>query len=307
MSFDQFLTILLSPPEAALNIFNVISSLGMIVIMFGLGLKINFTEIKKNFIKPRDLLTGLFFQIILIPVIAIVFVVTTNFPPNIKIAILIIACMPSAATSNFITSKINGDTSLSITLTSICTFLTIYTIPFFLKIFSIITKEDFSIFNVDLTGIIIKVFTIITLPIIIGLLFKHYVPQVKIIEKNLDKISFVLFIIIIKFAIYLSAINIQDPVQNLIAVFIFMIIIVFLILVITKLMNVSIHRKKALVAEALLQNNILGFVVVFSITGSGANLIPTLAIYGVSQYLVFMLLFYTLLKNKSSIYNSDKI
>ena len=137
--------------------------------------------------------------------------------------------MPSAATSNFITSKINGDTSLSITLTSICTFLTIYTIPFFLKLFSFITKEDFSIFDVDLTRIIVKVFTIITLPIIIGLLLKHYVPQIKTIEKNIDKISFVFFVIIIKFAIYLSAINIQDPVQNFIAVFTFMIIIVFLI------------------------------------------------------------------------------
>ena len=307
MSFNQFSIALLSPPDVLLDIFNLLSSLGLIIIMFSLGIKINFVEIKKNFTEPKDLVTGLFFQVILIPIIGIIFVLITNFPPDIGIAILVISCMPSAATSNFITSKINGDTSLSITLTSICTFLTIYTIPFFLKLFSFVTKEDFSIFDVDFSGVIIKILTIITLPIIVGMLLKHYMPQIKKIEKNLDKICFVLFIIIIKLAIYLSAINIKNPVQNFIAVLSFMTMIIFLILVTTKIMNTSFKKTKTLIAEALLQNNILGFIVIFSISGTTVNLIATLAIYGVCQYLVFVLLWLTLLKNKSSIYNSEKI
>ena len=60
---------------------------------------------------------------------------------------MIIACMPSAATSNFISSKINGNLSLSITLTSICTVVSNIHNTFFLKIFSLLTVRDISIFN----------------------------------------------------------------------------------------------------------------------------------------------------------------
>ena len=47
MSLDQFLTILTSPPDELLDILGVISTLGLVVVMFSLGLKINFAEIKK--------------------------------------------------------------------------------------------------------------------------------------------------------------------------------------------------------------------------------------------------------------------
>ena len=307
MSFDQFLTVLLSPSEVLLDIFSFISTIGLIVVMFSLGAKINFLEVKKIFTEPKDLLTGLFFQVVLIPVIGIFLILTTNFPPNIKLAILIIACMPSAATSNFITSKFNGDVSLSITLTSICTLLTIYTIPFFLNLFSSIMNEDFQIFNFNYTSVIVKVFITVTLPIVFGMAIKYFFPQIKKIEKNLDKISFILFLIIIKFAIYISAINIENASQNFIAVFSFMGLIIFFIFITTKLMNTPPKRTKALVAEALLQNNILGFLVIFSISKKAPVILPTLAIYGACQYSVIVLLFIIFFKKKFSIYNSDKI
>ena len=220
---------------------------------------------------------------------------------------MIIACMPSAATSNFITNKINGNTSLSITLTSICTVLAVYTIPFYLKMFSLLTTRDISIFSIYYSDIIIKIFFIITAPVVVGMLLKYYLPQVKKIEKSLDKLSIILFIVIIKLAIYLSVINIKDPVQSFTAVLIFMSIVIISVFVVTKILNISFAAKKTIFAEALLQNNILGFIIIYSIGGKNANLIPVLAIYGVCQYLVFVLLMFTLLKNKSSIYISEKI
>ena len=307
MSLDQFLTILTSPPDELLDILGVISTLGLVVVMFSLGLKINFAEIKKNFKNPKNLITGLILQIILLPFVGLVFALTSNFSTNIQLAIMIIACMPSAATSNFITNKINGNTSLSITLTSICTVLAVYTIPFYLKMFSLLTTRDISIFSIYYSDIIIKIFFIITAPVVVGMLLKYYLPQVKKIEKSLDKLSIILFIVIIKLAIYLSVINIKDPVQSFTAVLIFMSIIIISVFVVTKILNISFVAKKTIFAEALLQNNILGFIIIYSIGGKDANLIPVLAIYGVCQYLFFVLLMFTLLKNKSSIYISEKI
>ena len=95
------------------DVLRVISTLGLVVVMFSLGLKIKFIEIKKIFTKFKNLIIGLVCQIILIPIIGMVFILTFDFSTNILVAIMIVACMPSAATSNYICSKINGDLSLS--------------------------------------------------------------------------------------------------------------------------------------------------------------------------------------------------
>ena len=218
MSLNQFLTILSSPPNEILNIFNVIVSFGLAILMFYLGIKINFSDIKKNFAEPKSLFVGLFIQIILIPVIGLVYILATDFSFNIQLGIMVIACMPSAATSNYITSKINGDLSLSITLTSLCTLLSILSIPFYLNLFSLITSQDNSFFNPNYTNVIIKVFIYITFPIVLGTTLKYYSPQIIKVEKKMDKISLVLFVVIIKLAIYLSIINIQNPSETFIAV-----------------------------------------------------------------------------------------
>mgnify|MGYP006110857423 CR=1 FL=1 len=178
---------------------------------------------------------------------------------------------------------------------------------FFFKIFSLLTKTDAFVFNVSYTEVIIKIFAIVTVPVIIAILFKYYLPQIKKIEKKLDKISIILFILIIKFAIFLSIINIKNPAQSFAAVLIFMSGIIFSMFVVTKIMNISFKRTKTFFTEALLQNNILGFVIIFSISVKSTDLLPVLAIYGVTQYFVFVLLLFILNKNKSSIYISEKI
>ena len=306
MSFNQFFTVLSSPPDEILNIFSLIISIGLAFLMFVLGLKITFFEIKKNFIKPKALLAGLFLQIILIPVVGLIYVLTADFSPDVQLGIIIIACMPSAATSNYITSKINGNVSLSITLTTICTLLAIYTIPFYLKLFSSMINLENSIFDIYYRNIIIKIFIYITLPVIIGATLKHYISKIKKIEKNLDKISLILFVIIIKLAIYLSIINIQNTAETFIAVFGFMAIVLSLVFFVTKLSNISFKKMKTLFTEAILQNNALGFLIVFSISGNSSNTLPVLAVYAVGQYLMIVLLLFTLLKNKPSI-SSEKI
>ena len=306
MSFNQFFTVLSSPPDGILNTFSLVISLGLTVLMFGLGLKITFFEIKKNFIEPKALLTGLFLQIILIPVVGLIYVLTTDFSPNTQLGIIIIACMPSAATSNYITSKINGDLPLSITLTSLCTLLSVFSIPFYLKLFTIVTAQDASIFNIYYTDIIIKVFTIVTLPILAGVTLRYYLPQTIKIEKKLDKISFILFIVIMKLAIYLSILNIQNPSEVFIAVFICMIILITLVGFVIKLSNSSFKTTKTLFTEALLQNNALGFMIVFSISANSSGLLPILAMYAVGQYIVIVLLLFMLIKNKTFI-SSEKI
>ena len=51
--------------------------------------------------------------------------------------------MPSAAMSNYATKLVNGNVSLSITLTSLCALLSFITVPLYLNLFGKYIYEDF--------------------------------------------------------------------------------------------------------------------------------------------------------------------
>ena len=109
-----------------------------------------------------------------------------------------------------------------------------------------------------------------------------------------------------KLAIYLSIINIQNPSETFIAVFFFMIILITLVSFVLKLSNSSLKITKTLYTEALLQNNALGFMLVFSISANSSGLLPILAMYAVGQYIIIVLLLFILFKSKLFI-SSEKI
>ena len=75
--------------------------------------------------------------------------------------------MPSAAMSNYATKLVNGNVSLSITLTSLCALLSFITVPLYLNLFGKYIYEDF--FELNLIIFSIKTFLFITVPVFLGI------------------------------------------------------------------------------------------------------------------------------------------
>ena len=92
----------------------------MFFIMFSLALSIKteaFKDITKN---PLSFYVGLVCQMIGLPLIGFAIALTIPFPHEVKVGIILITCLPSAVTSNYITKKkLNGNVALSISLTAI--------------------------------------------------------------------------------------------------------------------------------------------------------------------------------------------
>ena len=161
----------------------------MFFIMFSIALSIKpsaFVAIVKN---PLSFYVGLVSQVIGLPLIGFTLALTIPFPPEVKIGIVLITCLPSAVTSNYITKKLDGNVPLSITLTAVASLLAFITIPFILKIYLLFVFEDFSteIFNEKLVGASLQIFIIVTLPVIIGVIFNTVFEN---IAKKIDPIFF---------------------------------------------------------------------------------------------------------------------
>ena len=165
---------------------DVILPLSLAFIMFSLGLGLSINDFTRVFFKPRDFLIGLFFQIIVLPIVALVIVLFWPLTPELAIGVMILAAAPGGVTSNVLTLYAKGNIALSISLTAINSILCVITVPIILIIsLSILgygsLNEGQSLFSVA-----IQMFLIVTVPVILGVLLSNILSSFEKIAKNIS-------------------------------------------------------------------------------------------------------------------------
>ena len=73
---------------------DVILPLSLAFIMFSLGLGLTLSDFTRVFFKPRDFLIGLLFQVIVLPIIALIVVYFWPLTPELAIGVMILAAAP---------------------------------------------------------------------------------------------------------------------------------------------------------------------------------------------------------------------
>tara|TARA_B100000787_G_scaffold148309_1_gene119735 strand:- start:851 stop:1702 length:852 start_codon:yes stop_codon:yes gene_type:complete len=186
-----------------MEIANKLAPLGLAFIMLGLGTSLTLQDFARVIKIPRDFLVGFTCQLILLPLVAFALIKLLNVPAEIAIGVMLIAAAPGGVTSNILTKLANGDVALSITLTAITSLVSIISVPFIvftsMDLFEIGIKEEIS-----MIGISLKMFFVVTLPVIIGMLIRHFAKE--FIDKQtllIQRISVTLFILVF-IAIYIE-------------------------------------------------------------------------------------------------------
>ncbi|NQW08071.1 MAG: bile acid:sodium symporter family protein, partial [Candidatus Pelagibacter sp.] len=187
-----------------MEIVTKIAPIALALMMLGLGtsLTINdFTRVIKN---PKDFLVGLICQLILLPVIAFVLIKLLNTPAELAVGVMIIAAAPGGVTSNIYTKFANGDVALSISLTAIISLISIITVPLIVFKSAEILEVSFMSKNISMIGISIKMFFVVTVPVIIGMVIRRFFNDYIVLKSSLiTKISVILFALVL-FAVYAS-------------------------------------------------------------------------------------------------------
>ena len=273
---------------------DVILPLSLAFIMFSLGLGLSLNDFTRVFFKPRDFLIGLFFQIIVLPIVAIIIVLFWPLTPELAIGVMILAAAPGGVTSNVLTSYAKGNIALSISLTAINSILCVITVPIILIIsLSILgygsLNEGQSLFSVA-----IQMFLIVTVPVILGVLLSSLLASFEKISKN---ISIVLFALVLLGAIISQRENVvsyfaQAGLVMLILNIIMMIIVYYL----SKLFKANKETFRCWLMEVGLQNGTLAIVVANTFFASTVYLIPA-AIYSLIMYATALPLIYFLRRN----------
>lgn len=117
----------LSLAATALVDLAVGSVLGLV--MFGVGLSLTFRDFTKVVRHPRAFLSALGAQMLGLPLIAFIICILAPLPSEIKVGLIILSASPGGATSGFLTYLWRGNVALSLSLTSVNSFLTLFSIP----------------------------------------------------------------------------------------------------------------------------------------------------------------------------------
>jgi BASS family bile acid:Na+ symporter len=269
-------------------------------IMFALGLGLTGTDFLRVIKQPKDFFVGAISQIILLPVIAFVLVKIWPISPELAIGVMIIAAAPGGVTSNILTSFARGDVALSISLTAIISLLSVITVPFIIVTsLGLLGSENVSQ-NISLTSMAISMFLIVTVPVIIGMIFRRFASNTAInFEPIAKKISVVLFIIVLLGAIFAEKDNIVSYFADAgLITFVLNVLMMVVAFYVAKLFGTGNAQKKCIAIECGLQNGTLAIFVGTTLFGGGAFVIPA-ATYSLIMF-VTSLIFVFFVRNTNN-------
>ncbi len=273
---------------------DVILPLALAFIMFVLGLGLTVGDFLRVAKQPRDFFVGAFSQIILLPIIAFILVIIWPWPiaPALAIGVMIIAAAPGGVTSNILTAFAKGDVALSVSFTAIISLISVITVP----IIVINSAEYFGddVKNISVIAKAILMFMLVTVPLIIGMLLKRFVPSFVLkFEPIAKKISIVLFVLVLLGAIAAERKHVIDYfAQAGLVTFVLNLVMMIVAYFIAHLFATGPAQKKCITIECGLQNGTLAIFVANEFFGGGIYVIPaatySLIMFGTSLIFVYL-------------------
>ena len=274
-----------------MEVVNKFAPLAMAWIMFVVGTSTSINQFKEVIKFPKSLLLGFLTQVVFVPIIGIVIAYLSPVSDAYKIGILLLSCVPSAVMSNYLTKTINGNTALSISLTAICSFFSFITIPFFLGIGLKLINTSETLNTVIIFSVAFKIFLIVTIPVIIGLIFKTFFEKILVLlNKFFDTSSFLLFLMIILSAAYIEKDILVTGFKD-IGILVFIIFFSIFLICQSFLNQFKLNKldKRCILTENVIQNNALSIIVGGMMFAKYQGLLVFPAVYAIVQYKVFII------------------
>ena len=249
-------------------------------VMFGVALGIKVQTFKDVFKNPKSVFLGVALQWVILPALTCLLAIVLNpfITPMIALGMILVASCPGGNISNFMSSLSKGNVELSVSLTAITTAFASFITPInFLAWGSIYTRfaevrHNIPELHIPFSDMLHQILLILGLPIVVGILFAHYLPNAaKKIMKPSQILSILLFMGMV--AVSLTQVITALPEDNNVYIGI-LIILVFVIihnatalgagLSVAKLAKCAPADCRTLTIETGIQNSGLGLALLFN-------------------------------------------
>ena len=249
-----------------MELVDVLVSVVLALIMFGIGVSLTFHEIELLFTHPKALIVSLFSQMIILPVIAFSIGFIFDIPNYIKVGLVILAASPGGTTSGFITYLFKGNTALAIVLIAVNSILALFTIPFIVNIslhqFEGVDRQ----FLLPFWNTFGEIFIFTIIPIIIGVLVRQFNTKLaENISKYVKPVLIVLLglVFVLKFVGLdgVSGIKNTEIIEILPYALLINILLLFTGLFIAKFFKLGLKNEITISIESAVHNTTLAFLI----------------------------------------------
>ena len=273
-----------------MSAINVLLPLALSIIMFALGLGLTLSDFTRVALYPKAFAVGAFAQLVVLPVTAFLVVTLFALPPELALGLVILSLCPGGPTSGIFTKIGQGDVALSISLTAVITFVSVFTIPivgaFFARHFLGLGAT-----NIDIGAVAIKMVLITLLPALIGMFLRFSFPNfVTAIDKKVGAVALLLLTGLIGTSLWLNWASFIGSIGALFAACILILITMLAAgLLLGKLFGLGAASTTAISVDTAMQNGAMG-IIISSLILNQTNTVSLVSVpsgvYGILMYFV---------------------
>lgn len=263
---------------------SLVLPLSLFVIMLGMGLSLTRADFTRVLKRPRAFSIGILNQIVLLPIVGFALVWLFGLGASMAVGLILIAACPGGVTSNLITHVAKGDTALSISLTAVNSFVSVFSIPIIVG-FALDTFLTGGEVQLPLLETVGKIFGITILPVSLGMLIKARAPGfADRMDGSVRLASTVLFAVIVVGIIVANLELLKENLPRMLGVLLALNISTMLLgFGLSRLAQLSLREAISITIESGIQNGTLAIVIATSILNRGDLALPG-ACYGLIMF-----------------------
>lgn len=175
------------------------------LVMFGMGLTLEWKAFATVFARPLEVSIGVLCQFVLMPLLAWGLARLFRLPTELAVGVLLVGCCPGGTSSNVISYLAKGDVALSVGMTTVSTLLAPVITPLLMKLFAgaVIPVDFFAMFR--------SILQVVILPVALGLLAKRFLTvfSARVIPA-LPAFSTIVIILIVISVVAANAVKLRD-------------------------------------------------------------------------------------------------
>lgn len=268
------------------GLITVVLPLALGIVMMGLGLELTPKDFARVTQQPKAVLIALFSQLFLLVGVAFLLCKLFALPPLLAVGLMLLAASPGGSTANLFSYLFKGDVALNITLTAINSVLAAVTLPFIVNFSIGHFMNDAQQINLQFSKII-QVFSIIIVPVGIGMLIRHFAPNfTRKMNKPVRIFAVVFLILIIVAAFMKERANIMEYFAQIgAATILFCIISLSVGYFVPRMLGIHTTQARACAFEIGIHNGTLAITIALTVLQNSTISMPA-AVYSLFMYII---------------------
>lgn len=161
------------------------------LIIFGMGMSLTVLDFRNIYQNPKSVITGLVCQMLLLPALAfgIAYLAGDWMMPEMKVGLVLVAACPGGATAGLLSHLLKGNVALSVSITTLNSFLTIFTIPAITNLALGEFMGTSKALDMPFMDTVVHIVLITVIPCILGIIVRANWPKLALaLEKPLKPV-----------------------------------------------------------------------------------------------------------------------